>query len=143
MQQLHLDDLGSASANAESDVATFTSAAQIETGEENAPQIKKGETVVEPEALENTVPNSPSDEGIDVDLMNTKIAESILNSLVDSVPNTNVVLDASTFLAQDQPQADMVENMQEKDVNDDVNTVKTMSAEEDLVVINVLNVSGK
>jgi hypothetical protein len=62
---------------------------------------------------------------------------------VDSVPNTNVVLDASTFLAQDQPQADMVENMQEKDVNDDVNTVKTMSAEEDLVVINVLNVSGK
>jgi hypothetical protein len=98
---------------------------------------------VEPEALENTVPNSPSDEGIDVDLMNTKIAESILNSLVDSVPNTNVVLDASTFLAQDQPQADMVENMQEKDVNDDVNTVKTMSAEEDLVVINVLNVSGK
>jgi hypothetical protein len=98
---------------------------------------------VEPEALENTVPNSPSDEGIDVDLMNTKIAESILNSLVDSVPNTNVVLDASTFLAQEQPQADMVENMQEKDVNDDVNTVKTMSAEEDLVVINVLNVSGK
>jgi hypothetical protein len=158
MQQLYLDDQVSASANVASDVATPTPDVQIETDKETSPQTlnaQKGETTVEPEQTQNTVPTTPSEDGIDMDLLNTKIAEGVLNSLVDSVPSSNVVPDAPTSLVQGQSLTDLVGNVeditdhviadkdvhQEKDDNAAGHTDKVVPVEEDLEVLKT--VAGK
>ncbi|KAK2456514.1 hypothetical protein QL285_003874 [Trifolium repens] len=105
MQQLYLSDLGNASTNVASDVTTPCPDTQIEANKEDYTQTlssTKGETA---EMGEHYVPNTPSDEGDDEDAQNIKIAEDALKSLVDSVTSVKVVPDASTSLAQDQPQA--------------------------------------
>ncbi|WJX12956.1 hypothetical protein P8452_03403 [Trifolium repens] len=123
MQKLYLDDLGNESTNVASDVATPCPDVQIETNKEVSSQTlsaKKGETA---EMAEQDVPNTPSDEGDDEDAQNIKIAEGVLKSLVESVSGVKVVTDASTSLAQDQPQDDVVADsnvQQDKDVADDV-----------------------
>ncbi|KAK2434723.1 hypothetical protein QL285_019846 [Trifolium repens] len=108
MQKLYLSDLGNASTNVASDVATSCPDTQIEANKEDSTQTlvsKKGETA---EMGEQYVPNTPSDEGDDEDAQNVKIVEDALKSLVDSVSGVKVVPDASTSLAQDQQQADVV-----------------------------------
>ncbi|KAK2410672.1 hypothetical protein QL285_046024 [Trifolium repens] len=125
---MYLDDLGNASTNVVSDVATPCSDVQIEINKEVSSQTlsaKKGETA---EMAEQDVPNTPSDEGDDEDAQNIKIAEGVLKSLVDSVSGVKVVSDASTSLAQDQPQDDVLADsnvQQDKDVADDVMADKT------------------
>ncbi|KAK2363010.1 hypothetical protein QL285_088027 [Trifolium repens] len=67
---------------------------------------------------ERCVPDTPSDEGDDEDAQKIKIAEDALKSLVDSISGVKVVSDASTSLAQDQPQADVLgdSNVQQDEV---------------------------
>ncbi|WJX12364.1 hypothetical protein P8452_02874 [Trifolium repens] len=115
MQQLYLSDLGNASTNVASDVATPCPDAQIEANKGDSTQTlspRNGETT---EMGEQYAPNTPSDEGDDEDAQKIKIAEDALKSLVDSVSGVKIVPDASTSLAQEQPQADMVgdSNMQQ------------------------------
>ncbi|KAK2396678.1 hypothetical protein QL285_058320 [Trifolium repens] len=108
MQKLYLSDLGNASTNVASDVATPCPDVQIEPNKEVTPQTlsdKKGETAV---MTEKDVPNTPSDEGVDEDALNIKIAEGVLKSLVDSVSSDKAVSDASTSLAPNQPQGEMI-----------------------------------
>jgi hypothetical protein len=157
MQSLYLDDSGTAVANAESDVTTSSPKVQIESVEASSPKtlnVEKGETAVETGGPENTAPNTPSDEGVD---LSTKIVEEALNSLADSIPSDNVVSDAPTSLAQAQHVADTVENQEEDPDNvmadQDLNlekyanvaedTDKIVSSEEDLVVLKSVYVSGK
>jgi hypothetical protein len=154
MQKLYLDDLGNVSTNVASDVATLSPVAQIEATEQNpsqTPNVEKGETVVESKGLKITVPDSPENDGVDEDVLNTKIAEGVLKSLGNVVPNANVVPDAPTSLAQAPPVTEVEEDVednvdhviadshvqQEKVVSDDVaeHTDKDVSAEEDLVVL--------
>jgi hypothetical protein len=121
MQQLYLNDLGNARTNVASDVATPCPDVQIEANKEDSTQTlspKKGETA---KMGEQYVPNTPSDEGDDEDAQNIKIAEDALKSLVDSVSGVKVVTDVPTSLAQDQPQADVMDdsNVQQ---NDDIAT---------------------
>jgi hypothetical protein len=155
MQKLYLDDSGTAVANAESDVATSPSKVQFESAEASSPKtlnVEKGETGVETEGSENTAPNTPNDEGVD---LSTMIVEKALNSLADSIPSENVVPDAPTSLAQAQHVADAVENQEEdsntvmadqelnleKDTNVAEDTDKGVSSEEYLVVLK--SVCGK
>ncbi|KAK2456852.1 hypothetical protein QL285_004181 [Trifolium repens] len=108
MQQLYLSDLGNASPNVASDVTTPCSGTQIQENKEDPIQTlspKKGETA---EMGERCVPNTPSDEGDDEDAQKIKIAEDALKSLVNSMSGVKVAPDASTSLAQDQPQAYVV-----------------------------------
>ncbi|KAK2402334.1 hypothetical protein QL285_051864 [Trifolium repens] len=111
MQKLYLCDLGNASTNVASDVATPCPDVQIETNKEVFSQTlsdKTGETAV---MTEKDVPNTPSDEGVDEDALNIKIAEGVLKSLVDSVSSDKAVPDASTSLAPDQPQDEMIDDV--------------------------------
>ncbi|KAK2356362.1 hypothetical protein QL285_093701 [Trifolium repens] len=104
MQKLYLTDLGNASTNVASDAATTAPNVAIATAKEipsKSLNFEKGETVVESEELKTTVPDSPDNVGVDEDVMNTKMAEDALNSLVNSALATNVVPDASASLAQD------------------------------------------
>ncbi|KAK2450359.1 hypothetical protein QL285_009481 [Trifolium repens] len=97
---------------------------------------------------EKDVPNTPSDEGVDEDAQNIKIAEGLFKSLVDSVSSDKVVPDASTSLAQDQPQDEMIDDVdadkddvvadsnvqQDKDIADDDDTDQVDHVTEDEVV---------
>ncbi|KAK2457023.1 hypothetical protein QL285_004339 [Trifolium repens] len=108
MQQLYLCDLGNVSPNVASDVTTPCSGTQIQENKEDPTKTlspKKGETA---EMGERCVPNTPSDEGDDEDAQKIKIVEDALKSLVHSISGVKVAPDASTSLAQDQPQADVV-----------------------------------
>jgi hypothetical protein len=116
---------------------------------------------VESEKVKSIVPDSPGIDGVDEDLMNTKIAEGFLNSLANAVPNANVVPDAPTSLAQAQPQPVLGEHVedeaeenvdnvvavtvvhQEKDADVTEHTNKDMSVEEDLVIVKTVGVSKK
>ncbi|KAK2450697.1 hypothetical protein QL285_009806 [Trifolium repens] len=139
MQKLYLEDLGNASTNVASDVATPCPDVRIETNKEVSPQTlsdQKGETNV---LIERDVPNTPIDEGVDEDAHNIKIAEDVLKSLVDSVSRDKVVPDAPTSLAQDQPQDanedDVVADspvQQGKEVYVNVNTDNAMSVEDNI-----------
>ncbi|KAK2445492.1 hypothetical protein QL285_016415 [Trifolium repens] len=107
MQQLYLSDLGNTSPNVVSDVATPCSGTQIQENKEEATQTlnpKEGETA---EMGERCVPDTPSDKGDDEDAKKIKIAEDALQSLVNSISGVKAAPDASTSLAQDQPQADV------------------------------------
>ncbi|KAK2367196.1 hypothetical protein QL285_080507 [Trifolium repens] len=121
MQQLYLDDTGNATTNVASDVATPCADEQIETRKEDSTQTlisQKGKTA---EITEQHVPSTPSDEGDDEDAQNIKIAEDALKSLVDSVSGVKVVPDVPTSLAQDQPQDDVIDNI-DADVTGNPNT---------------------
>ncbi|KAK2428719.1 hypothetical protein QL285_027218 [Trifolium repens] len=134
-QQLYLSDLGNASTNVASDVATPCPDAQIEANKGDSTQTlspKKGETA---EMGEQYAPNTPSDEGDDEDAQKIKIAEDALKSLVDSVSGVKIVPDASTSLAQDQPQADVVADsnvQQDEDAAADV--IGDSSVQQDEIV---------
>jgi hypothetical protein len=149
MQQLYLDDQGTARTNVASDVATSAPNVEIATAEGISPKslnIEKGEIIVEAEVTPNTVPNTPDDEEDDV---STKIVEEALNSLANAVPGANVVSDTPTSLAQTQPLSDAVGTVEgetdnvmadqdvnlEKDANVAEDTDKVVSSEEDLVVL--------
>ncbi|WJX12361.1 hypothetical protein P8452_02871 [Trifolium repens] len=135
MQQLYLSDLGNASTNVASDVATPCPDAQIEANKGDSTQTlspKKGETT---EMGEQYAPNTPSGEGDDEDAQKIKIAEDALKSLVDSVSGVKIVPDASTSLAQEQPQADVVGDsnvQQDEDVAADV--IRDSSVHQDEIV---------
>ncbi|WJX73083.1 hypothetical protein P8452_56904 [Trifolium repens] len=154
MQELYLDNQGSASANVASDAATTTPNVEIETAEEISPKslnCEKGEIGVDSEKMKNTAPDTPSDDGVDEDQLNLKDAKDTLKSLANSVPSANAMPDAPTSLAQDQSQHDLsVEDdivekdtnvvadssmQQEKDVTDDVDTDNAMLVDEDVTIV--------
>ncbi|KAK2410039.1 hypothetical protein QL285_045431 [Trifolium repens] len=84
---------------------------------------------------EQYAPNTPSDERDDEDAQKIKIAEDVLKSLVDSVSGVKIVPDASTSLAQDQPQADVVADsnvQQDEDAAADV--IGDSSVQQDEIV---------
>jgi hypothetical protein len=141
MQELYLDNQGSASANVASDAATTTPNVEIETAEEISPKslnCEKGEIDVDFEKVKNTVPDTPSDDEVNKDQLNLKEAEDTLKSLANSVPSANAVPDAPTSLAQDQSQYDLSANVenepvqQEKTMSGDVNTDNFMSVEDNV-----------
>ncbi|KAK2422616.1 hypothetical protein QL285_033139 [Trifolium repens] len=134
MQQLYLNDLGNASTNVASDVATLCPDAQIEASKGDSTQTlspKKGETA---EMGEQYAPNTPSDEGDDEDAQKIKIAEDALKSLVDSVSGVKIVPDASTSLAQDQPQADVVGDSNVQQDEDAADVIGDSSVQQDEIV---------
>ncbi|WJX12009.1 hypothetical protein P8452_02552 [Trifolium repens] len=120
---------------------------------------------METEEKKNIVPNTPSDDGVDKDQLNLKAAEDSLKSLAHSVPSVNVVPDAPSSLAQDQPQADVQDDIehviaddviekdttvvadspvqQEKDVSDDVNTDNAMIVDEDVTIVKTVGDPNK
>jgi hypothetical protein len=156
MQKLYLNDLGNASTNVASDAATTAPNVAIATAKEipsKSLNFEKGETAVETEEKRNTVPNTPSDDGVDEDQLNLKVAEDSLKSLAHSVPSANAVPDAPSPLAEDQPQADVqddvgqliADDVIEKDTTvvanspvpqeKDVNTDNTMSVDDDVTIV--------
>ncbi|KAK2427836.1 hypothetical protein QL285_026392 [Trifolium repens] len=136
MQKLYLDDLGNASTNVASDVATPCPDGQIETNKTVPSQTlseHKGVIVVE------DAPDTPIDEGVDEETQNIKIAEDALKSLVDSVSSDKAVPDAPASLEQDKPQDEVTKDVvadssvqQEKDVTVNVNTDNAMSVEDQI-----------
>jgi hypothetical protein len=154
MQELYLDNQGSASTNVASDAATTAPNVAIETAKEISSKslnFEKGEIAMETEEKKNVVPNTPGDDEVDKDQLNLKAAEDSLKSLAHSVSTDKVVPDASTSLAQDQPQDDMIDDVdankddvvadsnvqQEKDISDDdtERADKDDTVEDDLVVL--------
>ncbi|KAK2410499.1 hypothetical protein QL285_045860 [Trifolium repens] len=137
MQKLYLDDLGNASTNVASDVATPCPDGEIETNKEVPSQTlseQKGDIAV---LTEEDAPNTPIYEGVDEETQNIKIVEDALKSLVDSGSSDKVVPDALASLAQDKPQDEMINDVvadspvqQEKDVTVNVNTDNAMSVED-------------
>ncbi|KAK2369034.1 hypothetical protein QL285_082190 [Trifolium repens] len=88
---------------------------------------------------EQHVSNTPVDEGVDEETQNIKIAEDVLNSLVDSVSSDKTVPDASASLAQDKPQDEMANDVVadspvqlERDVPVNVNTDNAMSVDDNV-----------
>ncbi|KAK2444344.1 hypothetical protein QL285_015374 [Trifolium repens] len=139
MQQLYLSDLGNASPNVASDVATPCSGTQIQENKEEGTQTlnpKEGKTA---DMGEHCVPDTPNDEGDDEDAQKIKLAEDALNSLSESISGAKVVPDASASLAQDQPQDaadDVVADspmQQEEGVTGAVNTDNAVSENLDYV----------
>ncbi|KAK2409824.1 hypothetical protein QL285_045225 [Trifolium repens] len=137
MQKLYIDDLGTASTNVASDVATPYPGGQIETNKEDSTQTlisEKGETA---EMGEQDAPNSPIDEGVDEETQKIKITDDTLKSLVNSVSSDKAMLDAPASLAQDKPQDEVTDDVvadspeqQEKDVTANMNTDNAMSVED-------------
>jgi hypothetical protein len=149
MQELYLDNQGSASENVVSDAATITSTVQIKAAEEISPKTlncEKGEIAVNSEEMKNVVPESPGNNGDDEDHEKLKEAEDTLKSLANADPKANVVPDVPTSLAQSLPMSavgeegkDNVDHVvadtpiqQEKDSSDDANTDNVMSVEENI-----------
>ncbi|KAK2454193.1 hypothetical protein QL285_001782 [Trifolium repens] len=140
MQELYLSDLGNASTNVASDVATPSPDIQIEANKEDCTQTlgsKKGETA---EVAEQDVPNTSTDDNVDEETQNIKIAEDALKSLVGSVSSDRVVPDALASLAQDKSQDEMANVVvadspvqQDEGVTGVVNTDNTMSENLDYV----------
>ncbi|KAK2374768.1 hypothetical protein QL285_075708 [Trifolium repens] len=121
MQQLYLDDQGTASTNVASDVATSGSNVEIATAEGISPKslnFEKGEIAVESEKVNNVVPESPGNNGNDEDHEELKEAEDTLKSLAKADPKANVVPDVPTSLAQSPPMSAVGE-----DIEDDVDHV--------------------
>ncbi|KAK2411247.1 hypothetical protein QL285_046543 [Trifolium repens] len=140
MQQLYLSDLGNASPNVASDVATPCSGTQTQENKEEGTQTlnpKEGETA---DMGEHCVPDTPDDEGDDEDAQKIKLAEDALNSVGESISGAKAVPNASASLAQDQPQDaadDVVENLtvqQDEIVADDVVGEDTNQVVEDAVM---------
>ncbi|KAK2390771.1 hypothetical protein QL285_064285 [Trifolium repens] len=146
MQELYLDNQGSASENVASDAATTTLNVEIKGTEEISPKslnCEKGEIVVDAEKVKNVVPESPGNNGDDEDHEKLKEAENTLKSLANVDPKANVVPDVPTSLAQSPPIPAVGEDVdhivadspvqQEKDVSGedvDVNTDNAMSVED-------------
>jgi hypothetical protein len=104
MQELYLDNQGSASKNVVSDAATTTSTVQIKAAEQISPETldsEKGESAINSEEVKNVVPESPVSNGDDEDHEKLKEAEDTLKSLANVEPKANVVPDVPTSLAQD------------------------------------------
>ncbi|KAK2450802.1 hypothetical protein QL285_009901 [Trifolium repens] len=160
MQELYLDNQGSASTNVASDAATTAPNVAIETAKEISSKslnFEKGEIAIETEEKKNVVPNTHSHDEVDKDQLNLKAAEDSLKSLAHSVSSDKVVPDASTSLAQDQPQDDMIDDVdankddvvvdsnvqQEKDIFDDdtEQADKDDTVEDDLVVLKSVGTS--
>ncbi|KAK2421808.1 hypothetical protein QL285_032396 [Trifolium repens] len=119
MQELYLTNLGDTNSNIAPNVPTPSPDVQIEGNKgESAETIipNKGENTV---MSEQCVPNTPSDEGDDDDAQKIKIAQEALNSLVESISGAKVVPDASTSLAQDQPQETTVAEVDNLNVQQD------------------------
>jgi hypothetical protein len=140
MQELYLSDLGNASTNVPSDVATPSPDIQIGTNKEDCTQTldsKKGETA---EVAEQGVSNTSTDDNADEETQNIKIAEDALKSLVGSGANDGAVPDAPASLAQDKSQDEMADDVvadspmqQEEGVTGAVNTDNAMSENLDYV----------
>ncbi|KAK2435921.1 hypothetical protein QL285_020946 [Trifolium repens] len=140
MQKLYLSDLGNASTNVASDVATLCPDNQIEANKEDCTQTlgsKKGETA---EVAEQDVSNTSTDDNVDEETQNIKIAEDALKSLVGSVSSDRVVPDAPASLAQDKSQDEMANDVvadspvqQDEGVTGAVNTDNAMSENLDYV----------
>ena len=119
MQELYLSNLGDTNPNVASDVATPGSSTPVEGNKEESTQTlspKKGESTA---MGEHCVPNTPSNEEDDDDAQKIKIAQEALNSLVESNSGAKVVPDASTSLAQDQPQESTVAEVDNPNVQQD------------------------
>ncbi|KAK2428548.1 hypothetical protein QL285_027061 [Trifolium repens] len=119
MQELYLSNLGDTNPNVASDVATPGSNTPVEGNKEESTQTlspKKGESTA---MGEHCVPNTPSNEEDDDDAQKIKIAQEALNSLVESNSGAKVVPDASTSLAQDQPQESTVAEVDNPNVQQD------------------------
>ncbi|KAK2352764.1 hypothetical protein QL285_090477 [Trifolium repens] len=139
MQELYLSDLGNASTNVPSDVATPSPDIQIGTNKEDCTQTldsKKGETA---EVAEQGVSNTSTDDNADEETQNNKIAEDALKSLVGSGANDGAVPDAPASLAQDKSQDEMADDVvadspmqQEEGVTGAVNTDNVMSVEDNV-----------
>ncbi|KAK2443487.1 hypothetical protein QL285_014587 [Trifolium repens] len=139
MQELYLSDLGNASTNVPSDVATPSPDIQIGTNTEDCTQTldsKKGETA---EVAEQDVSNTSTDDNADEETQNIKIAEDALKSLVGSGANDGAVPDAPASLAQDKSQDEMADDVvadspmqQEEGVTGAVNTDNVMSVEDNI-----------
>ncbi|KAK2396908.1 hypothetical protein QL285_058538 [Trifolium repens] len=146
MQELYLDNQGSASENVASDAATTTPNVEIKGTEEISPKslnCEKGEIAVDAEKVKNVVPESPGNNGDDEDHEKLKEDENTLKSLANVDPKANVVPDVPTSLAQSPPIPAVGEDVdhivadspvqQEKDVSGedvDVNTDNAMSVED-------------
>ncbi|KAK2381040.1 hypothetical protein QL285_068681 [Trifolium repens] len=146
MQELYLDNQGSASENVAFDAATTTPNVEIKGTEEISPKslnCEKGEIAVDAEKVKNVVPESPVNNGDDEDHEKLKEAENTLKSLANVDPKANVVPDVPTSLAQSPPIPAVGEDVdhivadspvqQEKDVSGedvDVNTDNAMSVED-------------
>ncbi|KAK2410099.1 hypothetical protein QL285_045488 [Trifolium repens] len=139
MQELYLSDLGNASTNVPSDVATPSPDIQTGTNTEDCTQTldsKKGETA---EVAEQDVSNTSTDDNADEETQNIKIAEDALKSLVGSGANDGAVPDAPASLAQDKSQDEMADDVvadspmqQEEGVTGAVNTDNVMSVEDNI-----------
>jgi hypothetical protein len=104
MKELYLDNTDDV--NAESHVETSTLAVPVSNVEEtiNSNQtlnVEKGVTSDIPDVGEKMVPNSPiTEEDVDEDLLSTKVVKEVLQSLKNSIPESHVVPDFTTSLAQ-------------------------------------------
>ncbi|KAK2382260.1 hypothetical protein QL285_069808 [Trifolium repens] len=145
MQELYLDNQGSASENVAPDAATTTPNVEIKGTEEISPKslnCERGEIAVDAEKVKNVVPEYPGNNGDDEDHEKLKEAENTLKSLANVDPVANVVSDVPTSLAQSPPIPAVGEDVdhivadspvqQEKEVTANVNTDNAMSVEDNI-----------
>jgi hypothetical protein len=108
MQELYLDDIDEE--NVKSHVETFAKsvsdlnvAGSKSDFDAETLEVEKGVTGEAPSLFENVADEVVPDSPVNEESLNNKIVEDVLNSLKDSVPDSNVVPDVETSLAQEKP----------------------------------------
>ncbi|KAK2375043.1 hypothetical protein QL285_075961 [Trifolium repens] len=120
MQELYVDDVTKKDVEPHVDVSEKSDSDLIVEGDKSncgteTLEIQKGvtgdNTTVTDTVGEGIVQDSPDAEGTTTD----QVVEEVLNSLKDTIPEPNVVLDVETSLAQKEPTPDIVGNAVEEE----------------------------